>query len=392
MQYRKFGNLDWQVSALGFGTLRLPLLDNDPAHVDESEVIQMIHYAIDHGVNYIDTGYLYHQGSAEIAVGKALRDGYRNKVKLTTKIPPTVVHSEADFNRILDEQFKRLQTDFVDFYLLHAINRYYWHTLCDFGIIPWLEKQMANGRIGHVGFSIHDEFEALQEIITGYDNWTICQIQYNYVDTNYQVGKRGLKYAAGRGLAVNVMEPLRGGALTREPPSQIARIWADASQKRSLAEWGLLWVLNHREVATVLSGVSNLKQVQENVAIAERSGINILTEEELRLIGRVQKTYLKLNPIPCTGCRYCMPCPNGVEIPRIFSLYNDILMYDAMRSRFQYSIGDLKDGQRADSCRECGQCLKKCPQNIAIPEWLKKAHVLLGSDQEKMLKMYGLDK
>jgi predicted aldo/keto reductase-like oxidoreductase len=392
MQYRRFGKLDWQVSALGFGTLRLPLRDSNPAHVDEPEVIRMMRYAIDHGVNYVDTGYLYHDGSAEIAVGKALRNGYRDRVKLTTKIPPTIVHSATDFDRIFDEQLERLQTDFIDFYLLHAINRHYWHILRDLGIIPWLEKQMANRRIGHIGFSIHDEFDALQEIIAGYDNWTICQIQYNYVDTHYQVGQRGLKYAAGRGLAVNVMEPLRGGSLAKEPPSQIARIWADAPQKRSLAEWGLLWVLNHSEVATVLSGMSSLAQVQENVAIAERSGINILTEEELHLISRVQKAYLKLNPIPCTGCRYCMPCPHGVEIPHIFSLYNDILMYDAMRARFQYSIGDLKDGQRADNCQQCGECLNKCPQKFNVPEWLKKAHSLLGSDREKMLKMYVLDK
>lgn len=379
MQYRKFGKLDWQVSALGFGSMRLPLLDNNPSHVNETETIRMIRYAIDHGVNYLDTAYPYHQGVSEVVVGRALRDGYREKMRLATKLPANIVQSAKDFDLLLNEQLGRLQTNSIDYYLLHGLNSNFWPKLRDLGIFHWAEGAMKDGRIRYLGFSFHDELDVFKEIVDAYDNWTLCQIQYNYVDRDYQAGNKGLKYAADKGLAVVVMEPLRGGGLTRELPEPVAKLWANASQKRSPAEWGLLWVLNQQEVSVVLSGMTTMAQVEENVGIAARSRPNMLTSAELRLIDQVSVAYHGLYPIPCTNCRYCVPCPNGVEIPQILALYNDVFVYgDLQSSKLRYNAGiSITKEQRADNCLECLECVEKCPQGISVPEWLKKAHALL---------------
>ena len=378
MQYRKFGKLDWKVSALGFGTMRLPLLDENQSHVDEDEAIRMIRYAIDNGVNYIDTAYLYHEGRSEVIVGKALRDGYREKVRLATKLPATIVDSVQDFDRVLNEQMERLQTDYIDFYLLHGLNRKYWLKIRDLDVIPWAENLLKDGRIRHLGFSFHDELIVFKEIVDYYDKWDFCQIQYNYVDQNYQAGTEGLKYAADRGLGVVVMEPLRGGGLTRNLPEQINKLWADAPVKRSLAEWGLYWLWNQPEVSVVLSGMSTMQQMVENVASADRCGLGTITPAEADLINRVGDAYRGLNPVPCTNCRYCMPCPNGVAIPHIFALYNDANVHNTKQvCSLRYSKFTINEDQRADNCIECGECVEKCPQNIDIPAWLKKAHEFL---------------
>ncbi len=379
MQYRRFGKLDWEGSVLGFGAMRLPLTDSDPANVDEAESSRMLRYAIDHGVNYVDTAYGYHAGRSESIVGRALLGGYREKVKLATKLPVHLVESVSDFDRFLNEQLERLQTK-IDFYLLHGLNKHSWSKVRDLGVLSWAEGAMADGRFDHLGFSFHDELDVFEEIVDGYDNWTLCQIQYNYMDVDYQAGRRGLEYAANKGLAVVVMEPLRGGRLAKEPPEQVAKVWASASWKRTSAEWGLLWVWNQPEVSVALSGMSAMEQVVENVAVADRSGPGMLTADELALFDRVREVYHGLSPIPCTGCGYCMPCPNGVEISRIFQIYSEAILYDDPRTgRFRYrGPGGLKEEQRADQCTECGECLAVCPQEIDIPEWLQKAHVLLG--------------
>jgi predicted aldo/keto reductase-like oxidoreductase len=380
MKYRKFGKLDWEVSVLGFGAMRLPSVDNDPMNVNEPESIRMIRYVIDHGVNYVDTAYTYHRGRGEPIVGQALKNGYREKVRLATKLPSRQVQSSKDYDRYLNEQLEHLQTDKIDFYLLHGLNKDSWPKLRDLGILPWAEGAMVDGRIGYLGFSFHDDFKVFKEIVDAYDNWTLCQIQYNYMDADHQAGTRGLNYAADKGLAVVVMEPLRGGRLTKKTPAQVAKLWASASQKRTPAEWGLLWVWNHPEVSIALSGMSSMEQVVENITIAERSGAGILKADDLALIDSVREAYGKLSPIHCTNCRYCMPCPNGVEIPLIFGLYNDAVIYnDDKISRFHYSGAiRLKEEQRADHCKECGECLEACPQKVPIPKWLKKAHELLG--------------
>lgn len=378
MKYRKFGKLDWEVSALGFGVMRLPLTDGDPASIDEPEAIRMIRYAIDHGVNYLDTAYMYHSGQSEGFVGRVLKDGYRERVKLTTKLPVHLVESASDFDRFLNEQLERLQTK-INFYLLHGLNGKSWPKVRDLGILDWAEDKMTQGKFEHLGFSFHDELDVFKEIVDGYDKWTLSQIYYNYMYADYQAGRRGLEYAAKKGLAVIVMGPLRGGQLAMEPPEQVAKIWASTSQERTPAERGLLWVWNQPEVSVVLSGMNTMEQVVENVAVADRSGRGKLTADELTLFDRAREVYHGLIPIPCTGCGYCMPCPNGVAISSIFRIYNETMMYDnlrAGRSRYRRPK-DLKEEQRADQCTECGECLDACPQEIAIPEWLQKVHALL---------------
>jgi predicted aldo/keto reductase-like oxidoreductase len=379
MQYRKFGKLDWEVSALGFGAMRLPLTNRDPASVDESESIRMIRYAIDHGVNYVDTAYMYHAGRSEPIVGQALKDGYRERMKLATKLPARLVASASDFDRFLNEQLERLQTK-VDFYLLHGLNSDSWHTVRDLGVLRWAEGAMADGRFDHLGFSFHDDFDAFKEIVDAYDNWTLSQIQYNYMDVDHQAGRRGLEYAASKGLAVVVMEPLRGGQLAKEPPEPVARVWASTAQKRTPAEWGLMWVWNQPEVSIALSGMNAMEQVVENVAVADRSGPGTLATDVMVLFDRAREAYHGLSPIPCTGCGYCMPCPSGVDIPGIFQIYNETIMYDDPRTgRFRYrGPTGLKEEERADQCTECGDCMEACPQEIPVPEWLQKAHELLG--------------
>jgi hypothetical protein len=242
MKYRQFGKLDWQGSALGFGAMRLPQTDPEPAHVDEAESIRMIRHAIDNGVNYVDTAYPYHAGRSEAVIGMALQDGYRAKVKLATKMPPWFINSQSDMDRILDEQLKRLQSSTIDFYLLHGLAQDTWPKLRDLKVFDWAEKAINDGRIQRLGFSFHDEFDLFKEIVDAYGNWTMCQIQYNYMDTEYQAGTKGLKYAADKGIAVVVMEPLRGGSLSKTPPPSIAEIWEQAGTKRSPAEWALLWI------------------------------------------------------------------------------------------------------------------------------------------------------
>lgn len=378
MQYRKFGKLDWEVSALGFGVMRLPLTNKDPASIDEPEAIRMIRYAIDHGVNYVDTAYMYHSGQSEGFVGRMLKDGYREKVKLTTKLPAGLVESASDFDRFLNEQLERLQTK-IDFYLLHGLNGKSWSKVRALGVLDWAEDKMAQGKFEHLGFSFHDELDVFKEIVDAYDNWTLSQIYYNYMYVDYQAGRRGLEYAANKGLAVVVMGPLRGGQLAKKPPKQVAKIWASTAQERTPAERGLLWVWNQPEVSVALSGMSTMEQVVENVAVADRSGPGKLTAGELTLFDRAREVYHGLIPIPCTSCGYCMPCPSGVAISSILGIYNEAMMYDNLRTgRFRYhGANGLKEEQHADQCTECGECLDACPQKIAIPEWLQKAHALL---------------
>ena len=377
MNYRTFGKLDWKPSALGFGAMRLPTVDDDHGQIEETEATRMLRYAIDNGVNYVDSAWPYHKENSERFLGRALQDGYRDRVKLATKLPSWLIEKPSDFDRFFDQQLERLQTERVDFYLLHALNAKFWPNLRDHKVFDWAERVMADGRIGHLGFSFHDEYEIFAEIVDAYDQWTFCQIQYNYIDIEYQAGTRGLHYAADKGLAVVVMEPIRGGMLARKPPRAIMELWQSAPWQRTPAEWALLWVWDHPQVSLVLSGMSTMQQVVENVASADRSGPGLLTAEELELIARVRDRYQELAPVPCTQCEYCLPCPSGVEIPRILRIYNEAIMYNDMRSsRMEYNW--IKAEGRADACTQCGTCEELCPQSIEIIEWLARAHELLG--------------
>jgi predicted aldo/keto reductase-like oxidoreductase len=381
MQYRKFGKLDWQVSALGFGAMRLPTLGADQSKINEPEAIKMIRYAADNGVNYIDSAYMYHMGQSEVLVGKALKDGYRQKMKVATKLPARMVEKAEDFDRILGEQLKKLEIDKIDFYLLHGLDKIGWTKVRDFGILKWAEKQMAQGKIGRLGFSFHDTYDVFKEIIDAYDSWVLAQIQYNYMDENEQAGRKGVEYAASKGLALVVMEPLRGGKLSKDPPpAPVAKVLNEAKRKMKGVEWAFDWLWNQPEISVTLSGMSTMEQVVENVKIAGRfSGPGTFKADDLAVIKKIKAAYKSLSPIPCTTCRYCQPCPNKVEIPRVFQIYNDAAMYDDMMGgKFMYNgpFGIPQD-QRADKCVECSECLEKCPQKIDIPDWLKKAHEAL---------------
>mgnify|MGYP006277359517 CR=1 FL=1 len=373
MKYRSFGNIDWQASALGFGCMRFPTQDGEPGAIRENEAADMLHYAIDHGVNYLDTAYPYHDGQSEPFLGRVLQGKYREKVKLATKLPCWEVEKKGDFDRLLDEQLKRLDTEQIDFYLLHALNEKSWKKVHSLGVLSWLEKARSSGRIAHIGFSFHDEFPVFKEIIDAYQGWEFCQIQYNYMDVKYQAGKKGLQYAADRGLAVVIMEPIRGGRLV-DPPEAIQSLWEKAPIQRSPAAWALHWLWNQPEVSLVLSGMSAMSHVRENVAAAERSQVGLLTQEEQELVREVREAYQALSLIPCTQCEYCLPCPNGVNIPRILQIYNDSIMYDKPEYGIKGYNNWIPEEKRADQCEVCGECEEKCPQGIAISDWMEKIH------------------
>jgi predicted aldo/keto reductase-like oxidoreductase len=238
---------------------------------------------------------------------------------------------------------------------------------------------MAHGYFHHFAFSFHDEYTAFKDIVDSYDNWTFTQVLYNYMDIDRQAMTRGVKYAAEKGLGVVVMEPLRGGVLSKKPPEKVAMVWEKAPRQMSLSEWGLQWVWNHPEISVVLSGMSSMQQVQENIAAAERSGAGKFDQADIALINSVRKAYRDLFPVACSGCRYCMPCPNDVSISTIFEIYNEGLVYDIMtRAKLRYK-DTLMEGHRADKCIDCNKCVEVCPQKIAIPEQLKKAHEILSA-------------
>lgn len=373
MEYRRFGSLDWKVSALGFGCMRLPTGD-DSSDINEAEASRMLHFAIDEGVNYLDTAYPYHGGNSEPFLGRALENGYREKVRLATKLPSWKVEERDDFDRFLDEQLERLRAEHIDFYLLHALNKKWWSKLYELGVIEWAEGAIADGRIDHLGFSFHDEYDVFREIVDAYD-WAFCQIQYNYMDIENQAGTKGLKYAASQGMAVVIMEPLLGGKLV-DPPDSIQEIWDQATMARTPADWALQWLWHQPEVSLVLSGMSTMEQVRENVASADRSGVGTLTQEELALIEQVREKYEELCPIPCTRCGYCMPCPHGVDIPRNLEIYNEGIIYEKPESaRRSYEF--LDEEKRASACTACLECEEQCPQSIPISEWMTRAHEVL---------------
>ncbi|MBE0696370.1 MAG: aldo/keto reductase [Anaerolineaceae bacterium] len=380
MQYRNFGKLDQKVSALGFGCMRLPVIDGKSENIDLPEATRMIRHAIDRGVTYIDTAYGYHGKMSEVAVGKVLLDGYREKVNLATKLPVWLVNESDDFDVLLNEQLGKLQTDHVDFYLLHALNKGSWKKVVELNLLQRAEAALADGRIRHIGFSFHDDHDTFKQIIDGYEKWDFCQIQYNFMDIENQAGTAGLQYAAARGLGVVVMEPLLGGKLARTVPA-IEKIWDIAEIKRQPADWALQWLWNQPEVSVALSGMSTMTQVEENLASASASQVAILRAEELELVAQVRETYKQLSPIPCTKCEYCLPCPNGVAIPRNFDIYNQAVMFNNIEgARGEYKNW-VPDPAKAAQCIACQDCESKCPQNILISQWMPIVDGVLGQDK-----------
>ena len=373
MNYRRFGKINWKVSALGFGAMRLPIIDADASRINEPEAIRMIRYAIDHGVNYVDTAYVYHRGKSESVVGKALKDGYREKTRLATKLPTWMVNSQQDMDHYLEEQLSRLQTESLDFYLLHGLSKNLWMKLKKLNVLDWIEQKLHEGAFSHIGFSFHDEYAVFKDILDTYDGWDFCQIQYNYVDTDFQAGTIGLKYAASKGLAVVIMEPIAGGRLAITPPKQIQAIWDSSDIKRTPAAWALKWVWNQPEVSVVLSGMSTMQQVKENVETANHSAPGDLTPKELALIEQVKRKYSAIGFAACTGCRYCLPCPEGVNIPEIMALYNEYYVKNRSDEIERKYWEHITPESQAKRCTRCGKCEELCPQKLPVRNILAEA-------------------
>jgi predicted aldo/keto reductase-like oxidoreductase len=386
MQYRTVPKNGDRLSALGFGCMRLPMKG---LAIDEERAISQIRYAIDHGVNYVDTAPPYHGGESEKVLGKALLDGYRDKVKIATKLTPFMLSKAEDMEKMLNVQLQKLQTDHIDYYLLHGLDADYWKKLQGFQALEFLDNAKSEGKIVNPCFSFHGSFKTFKEIVDAYD-WIMCQIQYNILDDKMQAGTAGLKYAASKKIAVVVMEPLRGGSLAAKLPDEVQRFYDDAKIKRSPAEWALRWVWNHPDVTVVLSGMNDESQITENIKTAETAMPGSLMPEELATLRKVADSYRNLQKVPCTGCQYCMPCAHGVNIPTNFQIYNDLHMRgDEQTSRAMYGMwlmGGL-NGKRADAelCKGCNECRERCPQHIDIPENLKAVANELGGEKTQAL-------
>jgi predicted aldo/keto reductase-like oxidoreductase len=389
MKYRKMGSLGWEVSALGFGAMRLPTKRRFLVRtVDEKRAIRIIRQAIDLGVNYVDTAWPYHLGASERIVGQALQDGYREKVHLATKLPTFMVLRPDDYDRILNQQLGRLQLDGVDIYLFHSMNAMQLEKIKRLNLIAKMEEARAQNKIKYIGFSFHDNLSVFKEVVDYYD-WDLVQIQYNYMDTGIQATTEGLEYAHSKGISVVIMEPVKGGQLVNPPPEARA-IMDRATTKRTPVDWALQFVWNRPEVSVVLSGMSDEKMVDENCASAGRSGIGSLSAEDEAILSEVAAIYRQKILVPCTACGYCMPCPAGVNIPRNFALLNECSGSSQRVFRWMSKLGylGLANSKRrlnkenpngnAAMCIKCGKCLEKCPQQIDIPTELEKVHAIMG--------------
>ncbi len=360
--------------------MRLPVIADDPSAIDEAGATDILRAAIDAGVNYVDTAWPYHREQSEPWLGRAIKAlDCRDRVLLATKAPIWLIHKEADWDSYLAEQLVRLQTDHIDFYLVHALNRERWQTVLKTGGLEFLAKAKAEGRIGHIGFSFHDNLDSFKAIVDGYPDWEFCQVQYNYFDEEYQAGDAGIRYAADRGLGVIVMEPLRGGLLARVPEA-VRKIFALYPTPRMPAEWALRHVLDRQEVVTVLSGMGTAGQLWENAAVASSARPNSITQSERAVLDEARAWLVSSMAVPCTACGYCSPCPNGVNIVDTFGMWNEASMFGTLEDNGKnYRSNLVAKGKGAEQCTECGECVPKCPQGIDIPAMLKKAGAAFSS-------------
>jgi predicted aldo/keto reductase-like oxidoreductase len=377
MLYRSMGKTSEKVSILGMGCMRLPTLGSYDL-IDPEKASQLLDYALDQGINYVDTAYPYHGlsnaegGASELFLGEYFAENDRlDEVYLSTKLPTWLLEDEGDMDRYLDEQLKRLQTDQIDFYLLHSVKEKGWFNLEILGILEFLDSARSDGRIKYVGFSSHDEISFFKELVDSYQ-WDMCMIQYNYLDENIQAGKEGLQYAADQGMGVAVMEPLKGGVLAEHIPAEVQEIWDSFPVQRKPAEWALRYLWDIPEISTVLSGMNTMDQLEENLLTAEDGLPHSLTGEERELMEEVKEVYHGKMVVDCSRCGYCMPCPSGINIPQSLSYLNQAaILEDDTEVKNQYYFM-LKDTERAGNCLECGLCEELCSQNIPIREKLKE--------------------
>ena len=367
MEYVELGKTGLTVSRFGLGCMRFP------SSAKEAE--EMVRYALDHGVNYLDTAYAY-PGSEDI-VGRALRDGYRDKAVLATKCPVWKARSAADLEGFLDEELMRLGVEAVDIYLLHDMNTTHWEMARQFDALEFLDRMAEKGKILHRACSFHGPYHHFQTVLNAYD-WEMIQIQLNILDEHNQAGREGLKDAAARGIPVVIMEPLRGGALTRFVPPPVRKLMKENPRSWSLVEWAFRFLTDNREVNVVLSGTSDLEQLKDNIRIFSQAPAGHLTDDDKAFLKKLQSAYEEAFAVACTGCGYCLPCPEGVAIPEIFAQYNMKRLTKHWVDGLLYQRNNMKNGTDASRCIECGRCEERCPQDIPIIEKLKEAHKKLG--------------
>ena len=371
MLYRRMPRVKEELSVLGFGCMRLPVQDG---RIDETKAQGMMETAVENGINYVDTAWPYHGGMSEPFVGRALK-GLRDKVQLATKLPSWLVTKRDDMDFHLNEQLEKLNTDHIDFYLLHALTTARWENLQKLDVMNFMEKARAAGKIRYIGFSFHDGLDVFKKIVDAY-KWDMCQIQLNFLDDAFQAGLEGLSYARGKDIGVVVMEPLKGGNLTIPMPKDLESATKTAGyNKPTLADIGLRWVWNQPEVGLLLSGMTEPEQMEQNIDSAAKGLPGNLTREELELVRAAKELFSSRMKVPCTGCAYCRPCPNDVDIPQCFNSFNNAAIsgnWKTQKDSYYYLLMGERPEKGAGACVECGACEPKCPQNIPIPEKLKE--------------------
>lgn len=365
MQYRIDQKSNTELSALGFGCMRFPK--------DLKEAEQLVIHAVENGINYFDTAYIY--GNNEVVLGNILaKNQLRKKIYIATKLPAFLIRNQRDFDKYFQKELERLQTNYLDYYLIHMLtDLQQWKKLCDLGIEQWIAEKKKSNVIRRIGFSFHGQRNEFEAILDAYD-WEFCQIQYNYSDENYQAGVSGLKKAAAKGIPVIIMEPLLGGKLANELPEEAQRVFHQKNPNYSPAAWALRWLWNQPEVTVVLSGMNELSQLEENIHIANQSPVDILTQDEIDTIKKAQQIFRASFRIPCTGCEYCMPCPQHINIPACFSAYNISYSMGFKTGMHQYMFDSgafAMQEKRAGLCIKCRKCESHCPQEIKISEELK---------------------
>lgn len=374
MKYRKFGKTDWEISVLGLGVMQLQNICEAVNRDSESEWIEIIRYAIDKGVNYIDLGFPFYVQSD--SVNRALQNGYREKVKVAVNLPSHLINSYHDFDKYLNDQIRRFNLEKIDFCMIEGLDRKTWPKLRKIDVQGWADNALKIGQISNVGFTFHDDVLYLRDIVESYDQWSHCQIQFSFMDVNHHPGIGGLKFAAEKGLPVIVTNPLKGRRLVNNLPEAIAEVWGNALEKRTLTEWGMRFAWNHSEVTSVIGDINNKSQLITNLDLADNncSEQGNLTVLEQLTFNLVKDSYRSLRSIACTSCRVCMPCTIEIDVPRIFELYNDAIMYnDSRLSSFVY----LVEEHNLEKCVKCGRCQKKCPKRLPLLNTLDSARKLL---------------